>query len=153
MRTPANMKGNKIYVPAAYINQAEAHFNTIDMTQQQADKINGIISAGRAFLENTGKAKIKDLTSEEKQTMLSYASQAAAVLNLTAVAGSDETRIKITTKDGTVIVDESNHIIKTTGSSSPALPITVCSFVFVALIASSAGLIIIKKRELRNEKI
>lgn len=153
MRTPANMNGHKIYVPTAYINQAEAHFNTIDMTQQQADKINGIISAGRSFLESTGKSNIKELSSSQKQTMLSYASQAAAVLNLTAVAGSDETRIKITTKDGTVIVDESNHIIKTTGFSSIAFPVAVCSALFIICILASAALVLFKKRELAHEKI
>lgn len=152
MRTPADMNGNKIYVPTAYINQAEAHFNTIDMTQQQADKINGIISAGRSFLENTGKSTIKELSSSQKRTLLSYASQAAAVLDLTAVAGSDETRIKITTKDGTVIVDESNHIIKTTGPSSVAIPAAAGSALFVVLVLASATLIILKKRELANEK-
>ena len=153
MRTPADMNGNKVYVPTAYINQAEAHFNTIEMTQQQADKINGIINAGRAFLEGTGKSSIKDLSSSEKQTLLSYASQAADVLKLTAVAGSDETRIKITTKDGTVIVDESNHVIKTTGYSSVALPVAAGCSLLVVFAASSAALIYIKKRELEYEEI
>lgn len=153
MRTPANMNGHKVYVPTAYINQAEAHFNTIDMTQQQADKINGIINAGRAFLEKTGKSNMKDLSPSERQTILSYASQAAAVLKLAAVAGSDETRIKIITKDGTVIVDESNNIIKTTGFSPMTLPIFAASSVFVVFILASAGLISLKKRELANEEI
>ena len=153
MWAPANMNGHKVYVPAAYINQAEAHFNTIDMTQQQADRINGIISAGRAFLEGTGKSNIKELSASERQTLLSYASQAAAVLKLTAVAGSDETRIKITTKDGTVIVDESNNIIKTTGFSPLTLPIAAGSLVFVAFVSASIGLILLKKRELENEKV
>ena len=153
MRTPANMNGNKIYVPTAYINQAEAHFNTIDMTQQQADKINGLINAGRSFLEGTGKSNIKELSPSERKTLLSYASQAAAVLKLTAVAGSDETRIKITTKDGTIIVDESNNIIKTTGFSPLTVPIAAASFIFVVLILAAAGLLSQKKRELENEKI
>ena len=153
MRTPANMNGKTVYVPTAYINQAEAHFNTIDMTQQQADTINGIISSGRSFLESTGKSNIKDLSSSQKQTMLSYASRAAAVLNLTAVAGSDESRIKITTKDGTVIVDESNKIIKTTGFSAAGVTTAAGLTIFVIFFASSASLITLKKRELRNEKI
>ena len=153
MRTPANMNGNMVYVPSAYINQAEAHFNTIDMTQHQADNINGIISSGRSFLEATGKSSIKDLSSSEKQTLLSYASQAAAVLKLTAVAGSDKTRIKITTKDGTVIVDESNQIIKTTGFSSVALPVTAGCALLTAFVFACAGLVILKKRELKNEEI
>lgn len=153
MRSPANMNGHKIFVPTAYINQAEAHFNTIDMTQQQADKINALINAGRSFLEGTGKSNIKELSPSERRTLLSYASQAAAVLKLTAVAGSDETRIKITTKDGTIIVDESNNIIKTTGFSSLAVPIAAASFIFIVLILAAAGLISLKKRELENEEI
>ena len=153
MRTPANMNGNPVYVPAAYINQAEAHFNTIDMTQQQSDKINGIISEGRAFLEGTGKSSIKELSSSQKQTLLSYASEAAAALNLTAVAGSDESRIKITTKDGTVIVDESDKIIKTTGFSSLVFPIAAGSATILIFIAASSYLVISKKRELENETI
>ncbi len=152
MRTPANMNGKKVYVPSSYINQAEAHFNTIDMTQSQADKINGIISAGRAFLESTGKSNIKELSSSQKQTLLSYASQAAGVLKLTAVAGSDENRIKITTKGGTVIVDESNNIIKTTGFSSLTLTTAAGSVFFAALISASAVLLVLKKRELKYEK-
>ena len=135
-----------------FIYQAEAHFNTIDMTQSQADKINGIISAGRAFLESTGKSNIKELSSSQKQTLLSYASQAAGVLKLTAVAGSDENRIKITTKGGTVIVDESNNIIKTTGFSSLTLTTAAGSVFFAALISASAVLLVLKKRELKYEK-
>lgn len=153
MRTPANMNGKMIYVPASYINQAEARFNTIDMTSDQADKINGIINEGRSFLESTGKSSIKELTASQKSKLLSYASAAANVLNLTAAAFSDETRIKITTKDGEVVVDESNNIIKTTGFSSAALPITAGAVLMIMLVTASVGVIILKKREPANEEI
>ncbi len=152
MRTPANMKGNMVYVPVAYINQAEAHFNTIDMTSEQADKINGIINEGRSFLENTGKGSIKDLSASQKRTLLAYASAAADVLKLTAAAFSDDTRIKITTKDGAVVMDESDNIIKTTGFSSIAVPITMGVSLLITFAAASIGVIIIKKREPANEK-
>ena len=151
MRTPANMKGQSVYVPASYINQAEAHFNTIEMSDSQADQINGIISAGRSFLEGTGKSSVQELSSSEKQTLLSYASQAASVLQLTAVAGSDETRVKITTKAGKVIVDESNHVIKATGFSSYLSSVMVCAALTAVLLFAAAGVIIIRKRELAYE--
>lgn len=152
MRTPANMNGNMVYVPTSYINQAETHFNTIDMTSLQADTINGIINEGRSFLEKSGKSSIKDLSSSEKSTMLSYASAAANALKLTAVAGSDQTRVKITTKSGDVIVDDSNSVIKTTGFSSLAVPAAIGFILALTLIAASAGLIIIYKRERVYEK-
>lgn len=153
MRTPANMNGNNVYVPASYINQAEAHFNTLDMTTQQADSINSIINECRSFLEGTGKSSVKDLTASQKRKLLAYASAAANVLQLTAAAFSDGTRIKITTKDGEVVVDESQNIIKTTGFSSLALPIATVTLLSFVLVSSVIGTILIKKRELTNEKI
>lgn len=148
MRTPANMKGNMVYVPASYVNQAEAHFNTIDMTSSQASEINGIISQGRTFLEKTGKASIKDLTGSEKKTMLQYASAAAAVLNLSAAAGSDAAKVKVIDKNGNVIVDDSGNVIKTTGAQSTVDSTTVFAFILTLSVIAAAlcGTITVSKK-------
>ena len=146
MNTPADMNGNPVYVPASYINQAEAHFNTIDMTDAQASEINGLINSGRALLENSGKSKIQDLSSDEKQQLLSYASQAAGVLDLAVPLGVDLTHIKITNKDGEVIVDESESVIKTTGGESPIFLYVEFAIIAAALVLSCIGAIILKKK-------
>lgn len=141
MRSPANMKGNSVYVPASYINQAESYFNTIDMTADQAGRINGLISQGRSFLEGTGKASVSELTSAEKQTLLGYASAAAGVLKMSAAAGSDKSKVKIISKSGSVVVDDSGNVIKATGTESQLLSIVLISVLGGLFVLSSYGLI------------
>ena len=143
MRTPANMNGNMVYVPDSYVNQAEAQFNTIEMTSQQASEINSIISQGRSFLEGTGKSSMKELTPAEKRQILSYASAAAGVLNLTAAAGSDASQVKIMDSDGNVIVDESGAVIKTTGSQTTAgyVPTVFAASLAVLTVLACAGIV------------
>ncbi len=153
MRTPANMKGNSVYVPAAYINQAEAYFNTIDMTSDQASRINGIIGQGRSFLEGTGKSGVSELTSSEKQTLLGYASAAAGVLKMSAAAGSDSTKVKIISKSGDTIVDDSGSVIKATGADSYLPSVIILSVTGALLILSSAGVILLRKKSYGYEKI
>ena len=149
MRTPANMQGNMVYVPSSYVNQAEAHFNTIDMTSAQASKINSIISQGRSFLEGTGKSSINKLTGSEKKTIANYASQAAAVLNLSATAGSDGTQVKVIDKSGNTIIDDSGAVIKTTGAVNKdfSAPIMIG---FVLVSAVCCGLLMISKKAKNN---
>ena len=153
MRTPANMKGNSVYVPAAYINQAEAYFNTIDMTSDQASRINGIIGQGRSFLEGTGKSGVSELTSSEKQTLLGYASAAAGVLKMSAAAGSDSTKVKIISKSGDTIVDDSGSVIKATGADSYLPSVIILSVTGALLVLSSAGVILLRKKSYGYEKI
>ncbi len=153
MRTPANMKGNSVYVPSSYINQAEAYFNTIDMTSAQAGKINGIISQGRSFLQSTGKSSLKELSASERKTLMGYASSAAAVLNLSAAAGSDAEDIKVISKDGEVIVDDSGNIIKTTGAQQSVAPYVAVSVFAVLLSFAGAGVIYSRKKSFVYEEI
>jgi hypothetical protein len=135
------MKGNSVYVPASYINQAESYFNTIDMTADQASRINGIISQGRSFLQGTGKASISELSAEEKQTLLNYASAAAGVLKMSAAAGSDASKVKIISKSGDTVVDDSGNVIKATGSEFQVLSFIIISVLGVLFVVSSIGLI------------
>ncbi|MGN1139117.1 MAG: hypothetical protein ACI4RM_06685 [Ruminococcus sp.] len=145
MRTPANMNGNMVYVPSSYVNQAEAHFNTIDMTSAQAKEINSIISKGRSFLEGTGKSSFDKLSGSEKKTLANYASQAAAVLNLSAAAGSDVSQVKVIDQNGNVIIDDSGMVIKTTGAvNKDFAPLIIAGFAVVSGICS--GLLIFSKK-------
>lgn len=154
MRTPANMGGNNVYVPSSYLNQAEAHFNTIDMTAAQAGQINAIIGKGRAFLEGTGKKSMKELSSSELSTITSYASQAAAVLGLSAAAGSsDKAGIKIIKKNGEVVVDESGNVIKATGSSDKTVSFVTISVIAALLTGAAATVLFSRKKELSYEEI
>lgn len=145
MRTPANMQGNMVYVPSSYVNQAEAHFNTIDMTSAQASEINSIISKGRSFLEGTGKSSFDKLSGSEKKTLANYASQAAAVLNLSATAGSDGSQVKVIDKSGNVIIDDSGMVIKTTGAESKDFA-TMIIVGFAVVSAICSGLLIFSKK-------
>lgn len=152
MRAPANMKGNKVYVPASYINQAESYFNTIDMTSAQSGKINSIINQGRSFLQSTGKSSIKELSASERKTLMNYASAAAKVLNMSAAAGSDGKNVKIITKNGTTVVDDSTRVIKPTGAQGSVIPAVAISVLALALTGCAAGIIISGKKELVYEK-
>lgn len=152
MRTPANMKGNNVYVPASYINQAESYFNTIDMTSQQASKINSIIGQARAFLAATGKSSVKELSTSERKTLMNYANAAANVLRLSAAAGSDGKNIKIITKSGKPVVDDSTQVIKPTGAESNFI-MYVSSLVIVTLFfGCSAGVILSRKKSFKYEE-
>lgn len=146
MRTPANMAGNSVYVPDSYINQAEAHFNTIDMTADQASKINSYISQGRSFLESTGKSSIKELSASQLKTLASYASSAAAVLNLKAGIGPDPNQVKVMDKNGNVIIDESGAVIKTTGAALSPVPFVLAAALGLIVLASCAGVIYYYKK-------
>lgn len=151
MNTPANMNGNMVYVPASYVNQAEAHFNTIDMTDEQAGEINSLISQGRSFLESTGKSSMGELTGAEKKKIIQYASAAAGVLQLTAVGGSDNSRVKVIGKDGEVIIDDSGSVIKTTGQakSDYVCAIDICLIIAgVFTLMSVSAITFIKSRNL-----
>ena len=152
MRTPANMNGNSVYVPSSYINQAESYFNTIDMTSDQANRINSIINQGRSFLEGTGKSSIKELSASERKTLLNYASAAAKVLNVSAAAGSDGKNIKIITKDGRTIVDDSTKVIKPTGAEiNFSVYIGVLAVAVLAFVCS-AGVILSRKKNYNYEE-
>lgn len=152
MRTPANMKGNKVYVPASYINQAESYFNTIEMTSAQAGKINSIISQARSFLQGTGKSSVSELSASERRTLLNYASSAAAVLKLSAAAGSDQKNVKIISKNGGVVVDDSANVIKTTGTEQSPVPYITVSALAVLFSCAAAGMIISSKKASAYEK-
>lgn len=152
MRTPASMKGNSVYVPSSYINQAESYFNTIDMTSDQAGKINSIIGQARSFLASTGKASIKDLSASERNKLMNYASSAAAVLNLSAAAGSDASNIKIISKNGSPVVDDSTNVIKKTGAEQSSLPYAGVSVLALMLALSAAGVLISGKKSIAYEE-
>ena len=152
MRTPANMKGNSVYVPSSYINQAEARFNTMDMTADQASRINGLINSGRAFLESTGKKSMKELTSSELNTIMGYASQAAAVLDVKVPAGANTDNMKIINSAGEVIIDDDGNVIKATGAEADLdlMPVMV-SALATLLVLCAAG-VIVRKKALQYEK-
>ncbi len=152
MRTPANMKGNSVYVPSSYINQAESYFNTIDMTSAQAGKINSIIGQARSFLAGTGKSSIKELNASERKTLMNYASAAAGVLNLSAAAGSDTKNIKIISGNGSAVVDDSTNVIKKTGAEQSALPYIGVSVLACLLTLSAAGVLISGKKSFAYEE-
>ncbi len=147
MRTPSNMNGNAVYVPDSYINQAEANFNTIDMTQAQADEINGYINAGRSYLESTKRSSYGELSADEVKTFLGYARAAAGVLDLSAGAGSDLTKgVKIINKSGDVVIDESGNVVKATGAGDEAVPMTVIAVTGTLLAVSCAGVLLSKRK-------
>lgn len=152
MRTPANMKGNSVYVPSSYINQAESYFNTIEMTSAQSSKINSIINQGRSFLQNTGKSSISELSDAERKTLLNYASAAAAVLNLSAAAGSDGKNIKIVSKTGGTVINNSSNIIKPTGAEEHFTVYVMILAIAAVFFVCSAGIILTRKKSYSYEE-
>ena len=50
LRTSVDMEGNSKYLPGSYINQAENYFNTIEISDADADTIISKIESTKTFL-------------------------------------------------------------------------------------------------------
>ena len=69
LKTSVEMQGVEMNWPAAYVNQAENYFNTIDMTSDQAEQIIAVIRSGKTQLESTGAKNIAECTAEQKKEL------------------------------------------------------------------------------------
>ena len=166
LKTSVEMQGVEMNWPAAYVNQAENYFNTIDMTSDQAEQIIAVIRSGKTQLESTGAKNIAECTAEQKKELMSSLTKVMEPVNGTAsfdnVSGevalkseSGEVIFKavptLVAKDGGKSVDVNGKItdggvIKITGASADMLSFILIGAAAVSVIAGGVFFAVRKRR-------
>lgn len=166
LKTSVEMQGVEMNWPAAYVNQAENYFNTIDMTSDQAEQIIAVIRSGKTQLESTGAKNIAECTAEQKKELMSSLTKVMEPVNGTAsfdnVSGevalkseSGEVIFKavptLVAKDGGKSVDVNGKttdggVIKITGASADMLSFILIGAAAVSVIAGGVFFAVRKRR-------
>ncbi|MER2080258.1 MAG: LPXTG cell wall anchor domain-containing protein [Ruminococcus sp.] len=165
LKTSVKMQGTDMYLPDAFVNQAENYFNTIDMTAEQADKILEVIKFGKSQLEATGAKNIADCTTAQKKELMATLVKVMAPVNGTASYDKATGEITLKSEKGEVIfkavptlvakgggksVDVNGKttdggVIKTTGASANTMVFVVVGAAAVLAIAGGV-FFVVKKR-------
>lgn len=165
LKTSVKMQGTEMYLPEAYVNQAENFFNTIDMTEDQADKVLSVIKSGKTQLEATGAKNIADCTTAQKKELMTTLKNVMAPLNGTASYDKTTGEITLKSESGEVIfkavptlVEKGSNtgkdvngkttdggVIKTTGASANTVVFVVVGAAALMVIAGGV-FFVIKKR-------
>ncbi|MBR2175579.1 MAG: hypothetical protein IJ861_01365 [Clostridia bacterium] len=119
-----SLNGNATKIPARYVNQAENYFNTVEITESEANTIIEKIDAVKKYLESTGVSKWSELTSAQIDQIVALSNDASKVIGVT-LTYDKITKAVTATKDGKTISDvvvpggsgsnAGNDVIKTTG--------------------------------------
>lgn len=155
LHTTVSLNGVAKSIPASYINQAENYFNTVDITDEQATQVVAGIEDSKAYIESTGVAHIKDLSSDQIDTLVGKVNAALAPVNLTLTYSKPSgTYSSYTTSAGTYsIIDANGNVVfNTTGNDNPikttGADFNVPGVVAVAgvgvLLVSAAGVYLFK---------
>ena len=165
LKTSVKMQGTEMYLAEAYVNQAENFFNTIDMTEDQADKVLSVIKSGKTQLEATGAKNIADCTTAQKKELMTTLKNVMAPLNGTASYDKTTGEITLKSESGEVIfkavptlVEKGSSkgedvngkttdggVVKTTGASANTMTFVIIGVAAVLVIAGGA-FFVIKKR-------
>lgn len=165
LKTSVKMQGTEMYLPEAYVNQAENFFNTIDMTEDQADQILAVIKSGKTQLEATGAKNIADCTTAQKKELMTTLTKVMAPVNGTATYDKTTGEITLKSESGEVIfkavptlVEKGSSkgedvngkttdggVVKTTGASANTMTFVIIGVAAVLVIAGGA-FFVIKKR-------
>nr|WP_316619770.1 LPXTG cell wall anchor domain-containing protein [uncultured Ruminococcus sp.] len=165
LKTSVKMQGTEMYLPEAYVNQAENFFNTIDMTEDQADKVLSVIKSGKTQLEATGAKNIADCTTAQKKELMTTLKNVMAPVNGTASYDKTTGEITLKSESGEVIfkavptlVEKGSSkgedvngkttdggVVKTTGASANTMTFVIIGVAAVLVIAGGA-FFVIKKR-------
>lgn len=165
LKASVKMQGTEMYLPEAYVNQAENFFNTIDMTEDQADKVLSVIKSGKTQLEATGAKNIADCTTAQKKELMTTLKNVMAPLNGTASYDKTTGEITLKSESGEVIfkavptlVEKGSSkgedvngktidggVVKTTGASANTMTFVIIGVAAVLVIAGGA-FFVIKKR-------
>lgn len=100
LNTTVQMKGSTMSIPAAYVNQAENYFNTVDVTAEESKQIIAFIEEGKAILAKSDAENILDLTFAEKQELLASGRKAVGVLGMTMTYNKADKTLTIITPQG-----------------------------------------------------
>ena len=124
LKGTVSLNGNATNIPARYVNQAENYFNTVEITESEANTIIEKIDAVKKYLESTGVSKWSELTSAQIDQIVALSNDASKVIGVT-LTYDKITKAVTATKDGKTISDvvvpggsgsnSGNDVIKTTG--------------------------------------
>lgn len=158
LHTTVTMNGVEKTLPADYINQAENYFNTVDITEEEANQVIAGIEDAKSYLENTGASNFKSLTSEQVDTFVSKCQSAVAPVNLTLSYTKSNNNVSIVDSTGSIVFtatvssvsggnkpgsSTSDDPIKTTGAGFNIPGVMVVAGVGILLV-SAAGIYLFK---------
>lgn len=155
LNTTVTLNGVEKSIPASYINQAENYFNTVEITDEQATQAIAGIEDAKAYIESTGVAHIKDLSSSQIEALVTKVNAALSPVSLTLtyskVSGAYSSFAtsagvySIVDANGNVVVstDGIDNPIKTTGADFNVPGIVAVAGVGILLV-SAAGVYLFK---------
>lgn len=157
LNTSVTMQGVEKKIPASYINQAENYFNTIEVTDEQAAQIVAGIEDAKKYLESTGAANFKSLTSDQVDTFVAKCQSAVSVIGLNLSFEKSTGAITLVDSDNNTVFTAKvasfsdsgsgsgkDNPIKTTGAFFNIPGIVTVAGVGILLV-SGAGVYLVKK--------
>ena len=117
LNTTVDMEGNMKTLPTNYINQAENYFNTIEITDAQANEIISKIEETKTFLTNTGAVNYDSLTDAQIDEFISKCNDIVSVINLKLFYDKATRTVTIVDADGKTVFSASNVGYNGTGSN------------------------------------
>ena len=134
--------GEKVSLSAADKVKIERYLADNPVTESEASAIEAKVNETVSYLDQTGVSKVEDLTSAQKDKVMSLVNEAAGVIDLTVSYSSADKAFGIY-KDGELIDSVSaSDALATTGGINVA-----CVVAVVAIIAVAATLVVKKVNE------
>lgn len=141
-------------VPAEYVNSAKNYFaSSCDMTAEEKTAILDCISKGIALIKKEASEELfKDnvlhlsvLSDAATSEILDLGVAACAEVDLVLTYSPSTRQVTITNASGTPVF-KNDPIVKTTGEDFPITATVIGSVVVIAMIASTAALFIVSKK-------
>ena len=108
LNTTVDMEGNMKTLPTNYINQAENYFNTIEITDAQANEIISKIEETKTFLTNTGAVNYDSLTDAQIDEFIAKCNDIVSVINLKLFYDKATRTVTIVDADGKTVFSASS---------------------------------------------
>lgn len=160
-----SVNGTEVTWPDSFVNQLENYFNTVEVTEDQANTIIAAFEKGKTILSNNGVTNISKASADVKQQLFDVLQEAASAMDATASYDKTTGNVTISAADGTVIlqvvptltvkgsnqsVDKDGNktdggVIKTTGTGANTMMIVVASAA-AALVIAGGVFFVVKKR-------
>lgn len=108
LKTSVTMNGMDKQLPVSYINQAENYFNTVEITDEQANEIVKRIESTKEYLTSTQAANYEDLSDTQIDTFIAKCNDIVDVINAKLLYDKATRTVTIIDKDGNTIFTASN---------------------------------------------
>lgn len=150
LNTTVTMNGVEKSLPVDYINQAENYFNTVEITEDEANQIVAGIEDAKSYLESTGASNFKSLSSEQIDTLVSMSQSTVAVVDLTLSYTKSTGAVSIVDNSGNTVFTAtvssfngnggtSNNTIKTTGADFNIPGVVAVAGVGILLVSATGA--------------